>query len=317
MQKAEETAAEAEAHRRRRLGFEGKGSIVELQLIERLAKQLVLCRFNGEQPTVDDGCGLAVTRQRIDVAVAQSDGVAHPRIVNCLDAPVHVAHLAASQNASRALPTRCEHTDLQALVFTTRCCESNLVTLAHRAVDNSNEDYHTPVGVVTRIEHQRAQRQVHGQLWGRHLFDDRLQNLRDAETDLSRGGNCLCAVEPYGSLHLFSDSVRFSSRQIDLIQYRQNLEIVLNGQEHIRDSLRLYTLRRIDNKQGPLARLERARHLISKIDMARSVNEVEHVALAIACEVVHTSSLELDGDATLALEFHVVKKLLLHFSAGH
>jgi len=52
VQQAEEAAAEAEAHRARRLGLEGERGVVERELLEGLAEQLVLGRLDGEEAAV-------------------------------------------------------------------------------------------------------------------------------------------------------------------------------------------------------------------------------------------------------------------------
>ncbi len=48
--------------------------------------------------------------------------------------------------------------------------------------------------------------------------------------------------------------------------------------------------------------------------MSRGVDEVEHVALAVAGRVFHLDGVALDGDALFALEVHVVEHLRLHFA---
>ena len=51
--------------------------------------------------------------------------------------------------------------------------------------------------------------------------------------------------------------------------------------------------------------------------MARSIDQIEHIAFAIGSCVVHPGSLELDRDAPLSFQIHVVEKLLLHISTSH
>jgi len=48
--------------------------------------------------------------------------------------------------------------------------------------------------------------------------------------------------------------------------------------------------------------------------MPRSVYQVEHIPLAVGRAIVHTRRLELDGDASLPLDVHVVEKLRLHLA---
>jgi hypothetical protein len=61
---------------------------------------------------------------------------------------------------------------------------------------------------------------------------------------------------------------------------------------------------------------ERARHLVREIDVARGVDHVELIALAVAGAVVERDALGLDGDTALALQVHGVEHLLLHLAVG-
>ena len=54
------------------------------------------------------------------------------------------------------------------------------------------------------------------------------------------------------------------ARQIDLVDDRNDLEVVLDGQVGVRQRLRLHALGRIHQQQRALARGERARHLVPK-----------------------------------------------------
>lgn len=82
----------------------------------------------------------------------------------------------------------------------------------------------------------------------------------------------------------------------------------------VRKRLRLDALRRIDDEQRALAGRQAARNLIRKVDMARRVDEVELVLLAVLALVVQTHRLRLDGDAALTLDVHVVEDLRLHLA---
>ena len=46
--------------------------------------------------------------------------------------------------------------------------------------------------------------------------------------------------------------------------------------------------------------------------MARRVDEIELVGLAVICLIEHANGLRFDGDATLALDIHRVEYLLDH-----
>ena len=51
--------------------------------------------------------------------------------------------------------------------------------------------------------------------------------------------------------------------------------------------------------------------------MAGCIDQVEDVTLTIGGHVLHAGSLELDRDAPLALQLHIVEELLLHVAGGN
>ena len=51
--------------------------------------------------------------------------------------------------------------------------------------------------------------------------------------------------------------------------------------------------------------------------MARRVDQVELVGLAVVGRIIHAHGLALDGDASLALDIHAVEQLLLHVALRH
>ena len=80
--------------------------------------------------------------------------------------------------------------------------------------------------------------------------------------------------------------------------------------------LRLNALRGVDDEQRALTRRERARDLVVEVDVARRVDEVEGVDLAVGSGIVEGDGARLDGDAALALQVHVVEDLIRHLARG-
>ena len=94
------------------------------------------------------------------------------------------------------------------------------------------------------------------------------------------------------------------------------VDALLDRRVAVRDRLRLHALRRVDDQQRALARRERARHLVGEVDVARRVDQVELVDLAVARLVGQRGGLRLDRDPALALEVHRVEDLLAHLALG-
>ena len=78
---------------------------------------------------------------------------------------------------------------------------------------------------------------------------------------------------------LAGGAVRIGLRQVDLVHDRDDLEVVLDREVGVRERLRLDSLRRVDDEQRSLARLERARDLVGEVDVPGCVDEVQLVAL--------------------------------------
>ena len=112
--------------------------------------------------------------------------------------------------------------------------------------------------------------------------------------------------------HLGRHLVGARLRQVDLVDGRNDLEVVLDGQVRIGERLRLGALRGVDDEQRALARLQRPRDLVREVDMARRVDEVELMAFPGDAD-----GLRLDRDPAFPLQIHRVEQLLAHLAAGH
>ena len=93
-----------------------------------------------------------------------------------------------------------------------------------------------------------------------------------------------------------------------------DLEVVVDGQVRVGERLRLDALRRVDQQQRSLARGERSRDFVAEVDVARRVDQIEDVLLAVLRRVVQADRVRLDRDAALALEVHRVEHLRLHLA---
>ena len=92
--------------------------------------------------------------------------------------------------------------------------------------------------------------------------------------------NRAAGVEADDFLDLPPRLVRLRARQVDLVDDRNDLEIVVDREIGVGQRLRLDTLRGIDEQQRAFARRQRTRDLVREIDVARRVDQVEHVRLA-------------------------------------
>lgn len=86
--------------------------------------------------------------------------------------------------------------------------------------------------------------------------------------------------------------------------------LAFKSQIEISERLCLDALSGIHDQQRALTRLQRAAHLVVKVDVAWCVNEVERVLLALVC-VERGGRLRLDCNASLLLHLQLVQHLFL------
>ena len=98
--------------------------------------------------------------------------------------------------------------------------------------------------------------------------------------------------------------------QIDLVDHRDQIQIVLERQIEVGDRLGFDTLRCIDQQQGTLTGHERSADLVREVDMAGSVDQIETIPLAVLGIVEQRHGVALDGDSPLPFDVHRVQDLI-------
>ena len=304
MQQAEEAAAEAEAERGAGLHLEAEGGVVEAQLVETVAQLLEVVGVDREQAAEDDWLdelepGESLRGRPLRVG----DGVADARFRDFLDLRGDEADLAGAE-LGELLDLRAEAADAVDEVGRARGHELHLLALLEAAVDDPDEDDDAEVGVVPAVDQHRLQwsRRVAGRR--RNLRDNRVQHFLDADPRLRGGENGLARVEPDDLLDLLPHPLRVRRGQVDLVDHRHDLVIVLNGLIDVGQRLRLDALCRVHDQERALTRREASRHLIGEVHVPGRVHQVEFVALPL-----EPHGLRLDRDPALALDVHVVEHL--------
>ncbi len=143
-------------------------------------------------------------------------------------------------------------------------------------------------------------------------MDDGLEDFLDALALLRARQNGAGGVETDDVVNLAAHLVRLRPRQIDLVDDRDDLEVVVDGQVGIGQRLRLDALRGIDQQQGALAGRERSRHFVREVHVPGRVDEIEDVVVAVLGVVIQPDGVRLDRDPALALEVHGIQDLRLH-----
>ncbi len=106
--------------------------------------------------------------------------------------------------------------------------------------------------------------------------------------------------------------LRLGCRQVDLVEHRDDHQVVLQSQPQVRQRLRLDALCGVDEENGPFTCRETAGHLVGEVDVPGGVDEVQHVGAVVGRGERQAHGLGLDRDAALPLDVHPIEVLRAH-----
>ena len=98
---------------------------------------------------------------------------------------------------------------------------------------------------------------------------------------LGAGQHRVRGVQPDHLLDLLADALRFGRRQVDLVDHRNDFEVVVQRQVGVGERLRFDALRGVHHQQRALAGLQAARNFVGEIDVAGRVDQVQLVLFAV------------------------------------
>ena len=151
-------------------------------------------------------------------------------------------------------------------------------------------------------------------LRGRDAGDDRLEDLGDAGAVLGAREDDLLARDRQHVLELVHDRLGVGRRQVDLVEDRDEGQVLAQGEVDVGERLGLDALGGVDDEDRALAGLEAVADLVGEVDVAGRVDEVEAVGQAVARRVLEADGPGLDRDALLALEVHRIEDLARHLA---
>src|SRR5262249_46628559 len=241
------------------------------------------------------------------------NGVADPGVGDFLDRGGEKTDLARAELVGLD-PFGREYAD--AVDFVSRAGTHHADALAFflHAVDDPEQHDHPEIGIVPAVHQECFERRRRITFRRRQAMHDRFEHFGYIVAGLGRDQDRIRGIEPDHVLDLLFDFFRLGRRQIDLVEHRYDLVVVIDRLINVGERLRLDALRGIDYQHGPFARPDPAVDLVGEVDMAGRVDEIEHVILAVARAVVEPDRLRLDGDAALALDVHGIEHLVDHFA---
>src|SRR5690606_41216537 len=310
------TAAESEAERDARLRLEAERRVVQRELLQRLAKRIVVVRDDREEAREDARPHALETGKRRHVAlIRRDDRVAERRRVDLLDGRDQIAHLTRHQRLPLAR-TRREHADAVDEIAAPGRMHDDSIALRDHAVHDAHERDDADVAVEPRVDDQRLQRLAAAAFRRRNALDDALEQIRDAEAGLRADPHRVLRLDADDVLDLPDHALGIGGRHVDLVDDRDDLEPLLDRGVAVRDALRLDALAGVDDEKRTLAGGERARDLVGEVDVTGGVDDVEVVGVTVARGVRKRDALRLDRDAALALEVHRIEHLIGHLTIG-
>ena len=317
VQQTQKTAAEAEAEGDRAFRLEKKRRIVEPEFLKRIAEQRVLVRVHRIEAAEDHRLEVFKAGQRGSGGVGVvGNGIADLGIAHVLNGGGKKAHFAGGKLAHLHRFGRHKAHRLD-LVDRAVGHEPDALALAHGALHHANQHDDTTIRVEPRVEDERLQRGVGIAGGWRQPVNNGFEHLIHALAGLGAHRDGIRGVQADGLLNGFLGAQDVGRRQVDLIDDRNNFKAVIDSQVGVGQRLRLHTLGCVHNQQRAFARGKRARNLVAEIHMARRVNEVELIDLAVPRLVQHAHGVGLDGNAALAFQVHRVQDLGLHLALGH
>ena len=190
------------------------------------------------------------------------------------------------------------------------------LALGELPVDDPDVGDDTAVGVVDRVEDHRAGGRVGDADRGRHLAHDPVEQRVHADAGLRRDPQHVGGVAADEVRQLLGELLRLGGGQVDLVEHRDDGEVVLHRQVEVGERLGLDALGGVDQQDRALAGGQRAGHLVGEVDVPRGVDHVQDVGaarpVAAGRRPRQPDRLRLDRDAPLTLDVHPVEVLGAH-----
>jgi hypothetical protein len=304
----EEADPEPEPERGGRLGLVHQGGVVELEPVQGVAQVRVVGAVDREQAGEHHRLGVGVPAEGLGGALGRAgDGVADLGLADVLDAGDEVADLPDAEAVARD-GLRGDDADLEQVVDGAGGHHLDLLARAEPPVDHADVGDDAAVGVVDRVEDHRSGGRVGVAHRRRDPADDAVQQLQHARARLAGGAQDVLGVAADQPGDLLGVLLGLGRRQVDLVEDRDDLQVVAHRHVQVRQRLRLDALRGVHQQHGALARGQRAGDLVGEVDVTRRVDHVEGDDL-LAHLPRHPHGLALDRDAALALDVHPVQVL--------
>ena len=152
---------------------------------------------------------------------------------------------------------------------------------ADAALHNTHVDDNAPVTVVLAVENQRLQGRIHVAGGRRNILHDVLQHGVDVDAHFGGDLRGIHGRQADDVLHLLLGLGGVRGGQVDLVEHRQDLQVVLHGKIRVGQGLGLHALGGVHHQHGALAGGQRAGHLVVEVHVARGVDQIQFIVLPV------------------------------------
>ena len=162
----------------------------------------------------------------------------------------------------------------------------DLLALVEAAVDDTGKHADAAIAVKPGVEDEGLQGRVDAAFGRRNAMHDLLKHFDYARAGLGADGQRAGCVETDGALDHFFGALNVRAGEIDLVDDRNDLKTVIDGDVAVGEGLRLYALRGIDDQQRAFTGGERTGDFVGEVNVAGGVDEVELIGLAILARYI-------------------------------
>ena len=317
MEHAEKATPESESEGRGALGLKHQRCVVELEFFHRGPQLFVILRVHRVNARKHHGLHIFKALHSFAAGVGLGrQGVPDFDLFGVFDARDDVPHVSSGEGLFR-LQVEPQDADFVGSVFPAGGHEFHEVAFVNGAVEDAEVRDDATERVEHRVEDHGLERLLHVALGRRDAFNHRFEDGFDAQACFSAGGQDVLHVTSDEVDDLLAHHFRICRIQVHLVEHRNDLQVVLQRQIQVADGLCLNALGGVHNQQGAFACGNGAGHFVAEVDVAWGVDQVQHVVLAVLAAVLHLDGVALDRDASLALQVHVVQRLLLQLAVGN
>ena len=315
----EHTEKAATKTKTQRLGsfqFEGQGSIVQLQFVHAVAQLFKLICIHREDSREHHRFHFLKTPDHFGMwVVGQGDGIPHFYFLRVFYTGDNISYIARLH--FRAFGhLHFQDTHFIGFVFLARAYKFYFVAFFDRAIQDTVVDDDATKTIEHAVEDQRLQGCIGISFGGWYAGYDRVEYFVHTQAGTTAGMQDLLALAADQVDDLVFHFFDHGAIHIDLVDHRDDLQVVVDGEVEVRNSLRLYPLGGIHQQQAAFAGGQGTAYFIAEVYVTGGIDQVEGIFLPVVMFIVDLYRVALDGDPLLPLQVHIIQHLVHHFAVA-